>query len=196
MKLIGLCGKMGSGKDTIADIMLNENLVQHRMSFATGVKEVAKELFDIDPKKRTPKSRRIWQTIGHSMRQLDDVVWIVSLMKRLAWIYDAEDDNVSVIITDVRYLNEARWILSNHGTVIIINADPYQRKQRIERRDNITIDSTEWVGITEHPSELEADLIYSKLIDQPNVYYYFNREAEPEYIKKYFLTWWDQNIKT
>jgi len=59
--LIGICGKMGSGKDTIAEHLAREFQGQ-RMSFARKLKSVVANLFNVD--KNDKRGREILQKVG------------------------------------------------------------------------------------------------------------------------------------
>jgi len=187
MKLIGLCGKMGSGKTTLAQIMIDHGIAYRKISFANGVRFAAKYLFDIDSRKRNKRTREILQQIGQKMRDIDPDVWIKTMIKGLNYIPDIE--NEIIVIDDVRYKNEVEWILKNNGIIIIIGCDDETRRKRIEKRDNIFIPSEKWHEISFHKSELEINFIYTEFIDHKNVYFYANRNTDD--IEGQFLDWID-----
>ena len=141
--IIGICGFIGSGKDTIADYLVN---VQHfrRMSFAATLKDAVSSVFGWDRELlegRTQHSRdwreqrdEWWsQRLGREItprlilqlwgtevcRQgFHDEIWVASLENRLR---RCEDD---VVITDCRFPNEIRAINSAGGRVIRVRRGP------------------------------------------------------------------------
>lgn len=147
--LVGICGKMGSGKDTIADYLVGKFLGK-KIAFAERLKELAKELFNVE--KKDKRGRRILQQLGAAMRSIDEDVWINSLM----YNYNPEEFTV---ISDIRYLNEARAIINKGGIVIHIEVPDYIRKERIEKRDGIELDNIAWNYINRHGSEIGVDLV-------------------------------------
>ncbi len=79
--------------------------------------------------------REIMQEFGGFYRTIDNEFWIKNLFKT------AEDkDYTNIIITDVRYINEADYILDKGGYVV-----------RVER------ESKDDVHNMRHPSEMELD---------------------------------------
>ena len=46
IKYIGVCGKMGSGKDSVADIIVKNGLADGKVSFAARLKTICKDIFD------------------------------------------------------------------------------------------------------------------------------------------------------
>lgn len=125
---IGLIGKMGSGKDTAADYLIN-TYGYVRVSFAAPLKELVIEAdplvthwthdnvmvpihlsdvlekMDFEAAKRQyPEVRRVLQRIGQGARRIDPDYWVRMALKE---IRDREYDGVPVVVTDVRYLNEA-----------------------------------------------------------------------------------------
>ena len=141
--IIGICGFIGSGKDTIADYLVN---VQHfrRMSFAATLKDAVSSVFGWDREMlegRTQHSRdwreqrdQWWsQRLGREItprlilqlwgtevcRQgFHDEIWVASLENRLR---NCEDN---VVITDCRFPNEIQAINRAGGRVIRVRRGP------------------------------------------------------------------------
>lgn len=110
--LIGLAGYAGSGKDTIADAMGFA-----KASFAQALKDDLQPLMSLlglDLTRRADKerAREMLVAYGKFARGIDPDVWI----KRL----DLPASNV-VVITDVRYTNEAQAIHEAGGWVIRVH---------------------------------------------------------------------------
>lgn len=121
--LIGLTAQKRNGKDLMGDYLINKyNFV--RLTFADKVKKIAQITYDftddqmdenkdkIDPYWNiTP--RDAFKEIGTFYRNKDPEFWIKVVKKQYEEITDK-----CVVITDVRYLNEAEFI-RNHGGIIV-----------------------------------------------------------------------------
>jgi len=135
--LIGICGKMGSGKSTCAKYLKKEHGFTIR-PFAFPLKEMARIGFGMDDeqlygsKKETPDDtwfgitpRRIMQTLGTELfrEKLGEIFpeigqdfWIISMIN---W-YRQCNENL-VVIDDVRFPNEVKAIKDLGGIIIGIN---------------------------------------------------------------------------
>jgi hypothetical protein len=124
---IGLIGKARSGKDSVAKCLIRTRSYT-RLAFADPLKEMA---ISVDPyiptgygitvrlssliadtgweyaKDNYPEVRRILQHMGQTVREYDDEFWITSMRRKLN---NAEAWNLPVVITDVRYPNEAAML--------------------------------------------------------------------------------------
>ena len=152
--IIGIHGKIGSGKDTVAREIVKAfpEYNFRRVSFGYNVKKIVSILTGIDM--RTILSRKIktfylesWNmTVGEMFQQvgtnaLRDVLnkdtWIFSL-------FNSIKDGENIIITDVRFLNEANSIINRGGFLIKITGDP----KKVNKNDTRDL---------EHKSETELD---------------------------------------
>jgi uridine kinase len=61
----GICGKMCSGKTTLANYILSKNPNYKKFSFADKLKEIAKDLFFMEK-----KNRNLLINIGTKMREI------------------------------------------------------------------------------------------------------------------------------
>lgn len=136
--IVGICGFIGSGKDTIADYLVNLHGF-HRESFASTLKDAVADIFGWDRELLEGRSRSarewrdqvdIWwaerlgipdltprwamQHIGTDIfrTHFHDNIWIASLENKLRKIKD------DVVITDCRFPNEIA-ALRNAGAKII-----------------------------------------------------------------------------
>jgi len=183
-KFIGLAGKMGSGKSTFADIMVNNGLAHEQMALATGVKKFAKDIFD-------KGDRDIWQWMGNTMRQYDSGVWINYLKRQLRWSYITGDPNFIVVVSDIRYRNEAEWII-NQGPLIFIDTQDGRRRVRIENRNKEIIAHDRWLKQQQHPSETELDYIK----ELSNVYIFDNNDyLSYDDLANKFIKWYQETVK-
>ena len=152
--LIGINGKLGSGKDTLADLIQKHSSVNNliRKSFAYKLKAMGAFLTATDEKVWfTQEGKNIvlpaWgMTIGEFQQKLGTEAirdglhinaWVLALMADYDKIYNW-------IITDVRFPNEAEAVKERGGIVIRVNGDPAGVRARSSRNLN-------------HPSEIALD---------------------------------------
>lgn len=154
--LIGVAGQMGSGKDFVADYLIRNKYANEKLSFARAVKECAEWLFDVPLSDRSLRARLYRQGIGNGMRDLQESidgkksVWIDTAFKK------ANDPEKTYVISDVRYQNEAKSIITSGGILIYLYSTPETRKKRIEQRDKIKISDKKWLEIKGHESEKDV----------------------------------------
>jgi hypothetical protein len=138
MILIGICGQKGSGKDTMADY-----LVQHfgfeKWSYAGPLKQFCQDLFlltedqcndplqkeEIDPRwNKSP--RQLFQLVGTDWvrRDIDCDFWVKRMKTRL----DRLDHNSRVVVSDVRFENERDLIVEKGGIVCGV----YRKRIRLD----------------------------------------------------------------
>ena len=142
--IIGVCGFIGSGKDTIADYLTNIHQYR-RESFATTLKDAVAQVFGWDRtllEGRTKQSREwrdqvdTWWATRLNMPELTprlmlqlwgtevcrrgfhDDIWIASLENKLRKITD------NVVISDCRFPNEIASIKNSGGMVIRVKRGP------------------------------------------------------------------------
>lgn len=152
-KLIGITGKAGAGKDTLANVFIQSGFT--RMAFADVLKEITGMLaaepaylyHDRDAKEEFCDAlgmtrRSALQKVGNGMRGiLGDDVWVKRLITH--WV---KRGHIPTIITDVRYENEAQAISDARGLVI-----------RVVRPDNVGLTGEAAAHISEQA--LPDDLI-------------------------------------
>lgn len=142
--IIGICGFIGSGKDTIADYLVNLHHFR-RESFATTLKDAVAQVFGWDRtmlEGRTKQSREwreqvdpwwaerlkmphltpryILQHWGTNVlrNHFHDDIWIASLENKL------RNSKDNVVISDCRFPNEIRAIRSSGGIVVRVVRGP------------------------------------------------------------------------
>lgn len=141
--LIGLNGKAGVGKDTVADYLV-EKYNFKRYAFADAVRDVALainpyvlwgeyntrdrlvDIVDVDgwdkAKREVPEVRRLLQVIGtEAGRQvLGPNVWVDIVMRKYQTDVRTEDERVYGVVTDMRFENEFTMISGNSWPTIKI----------------------------------------------------------------------------
>lgn len=125
VSLVGLCGYAGSGKDTAALCLTDRGW--KRRAFADKLKEMALQIrpwiFDNggwqcletivfnrgwERAKKVPDVRRFLQRLGVEVREVDPDFWVRAI--------DLFEDEI--VITDVRFPNEAQ-LIAEHGGILI-----------------------------------------------------------------------------
>ncbi len=135
MKIIGIIGAIGSGKDTIAEYLIE---TQHfdKYAFASKVKDVACVVFGWNREMMeglTPKSRKwreevdeYWgitpreamQKIGTEMfrKHIDDKIWIKAVIREIQY----KSNSRKIVITDCRFENEIQAVKEMGGKIIYV----------------------------------------------------------------------------
>lgn len=127
--IIGLCGYAGSGKDEFASFLIKrfarDNLQNaYRVAFADKVKENLKQFLvdefsiNIETCGREDKEvlRPILVAYAEAKRAIDSEFWISAAMPKIKKHIDCGE---SVVITDVRYINEARFLKEELNSIIV-----------------------------------------------------------------------------
>lgn len=148
---IALSGKIGSGKDTVSDMIIemsDKNI--EKTAFAKKLKQIVAILTGVDyeltlfQEGKNSRIERFDTTIGDMLQVIgtdvmrdnfDKDVWIKALLSSI-------DENKNYIISDLRFKNEAD-ILKKEGFVLI----------RVNRTDNTVSTSRN----REHSSETDLD---------------------------------------
>ena len=142
--IIGVCGFIGSGKDTIADYLVNLHHFR-RESFANTLKDAVAQVFGWDRtllEGRTKQAREWREQVDHwwaerlkipeltprwilqqwgtevCRKNFHDDIWIASLENKLR---NSRDD---VVISDCRFPNEIRAIKQAGGIVVRVVRGP------------------------------------------------------------------------
>ena len=122
--LVGLTGRAGSGKDTVADWFVKHHKFK-KMSFAQPIKVALSALDMPEPADRERKEQPIpgfsftWREAAQKLgtewgRSLDENLWVKLVQKRLHIAMS------NVVISDVRFENEAAMIREMGGTILHI----------------------------------------------------------------------------
>ena len=150
MKLLGLAGESGSGKDFTYQWIKDHRVgPTHRLAFAEGVREEVMDLLGVSSealvKPYTLEIRALLQWWGTEYRRAQDVeYWIKSGMERLETIEFGYSDLASnpewvklkaedllVVVTDVRFANEVNAIELRDGLSRLVLATRSVRKGRL-----------------------------------------------------------------
>ena len=157
--LLGLVGKAGSGKDTVADHLCKEHGFVKR-SFAAPLKETLANLFAMSHEQLYDQElkeviderygftpRWLLQHFGTDVcRRLYPHIWVDHLTRTYFAMRDALPD-VKVVVSDTRFLNEATAIRDAGGYVwrVVCKNNPKEQKLTGEEQ--------------QHASEVEQEKI-------------------------------------
>ena len=138
MRIIGLTGRAGAGKDTVADIIQSVAIVQ-RFAFADLLRFEAADAWGVDPRMLEQlalrrctdpafvhfawelstfgplKPRTVMQRWGDFRRTADEHYFLSAAVSALNLATERGAD--ALLATDVRYPNEARWITLRGGVL-------------------------------------------------------------------------------
>ena len=147
MPIIGLCGLKGSGKDTVADMLVNTNEYT-KIAFADFIKNAAKELFDWNDSSFNPENkekvdpywnvtpRKILQELGTEFLRIhckdilssefellngenyNSTFHIKRINREVIKLLSSNKNNI--VFSDIRFQDELDYIKKLGGTVIRI----------------------------------------------------------------------------
>jgi len=145
MQVIGVAAQLANGKDVLCDYLVQSlNKTDpgwQRAAFANAVKETFEMAFGVDRQfiedwKRNPEPppgylkniRQSLQFIGDGFRQIKGDIWIEIALR---------DESKKLIISDSRYINEAKAVKAKGGVMVILyrpgflNDDPNPSESQI-----------------------------------------------------------------
>ena len=181
-RLLGLAGRAGCGKSTIAQALVDRGLAQ-RVRFAGPLKDglvamgLSREQVD-GALKETPSHLLCGATPRHAMQTLGTEwgrnmigpdVWVRLTMHR---VDDLLASGVNVIIDDVRFDNEAKAIRERDGQLITLSRGPTPAtagrlrtlRQRLRARVNGTHASE--IGLTVRTVKVHNDGTIADAVDE------------------------------
>jgi hypothetical protein len=148
---IAFMGKMCSGKSTICHYLQSLQPEFVILSFAAKIKEIARDLFDMNF-----KDRQLLQHIGSKMREIDPDVFSKYLIRQ-------SKKHEFVLVDDARYPNELTYLKKNGFTLVKLVISPQLQRKRIEKLYGDQ--SQEHLSRLDHPSEILQDQIDNQLFD-------------------------------
>ena len=175
--IIAISGKIGSGKDTIADLIIDAYPMFERKAFATRVKEVVTVLTNTTleqnstqegksyiPPGFTDSLGRLQQKIGEGMKHIfSEDIWVKCLLE--------DKTNHHLLITDCRHRVEANYIKKKGGYIIRINGDPANigklnhANRDLNHKSEIDLDDYEGFDYVIDNSNISKDELKTIVID-------------------------------
>lgn len=122
LPLIGLVGAAGSGKDTVADWLVDQGPYT-KIAFADPLRSVVQSWFPGAARRRV-----LLQSLGDWGRQQDAAVFV-------DWVGRRVRRGGPWVVTDIRYLNELHAVQQWGGLVVGIDTDVAIRRDRVLQRD-------------------------------------------------------------
>lgn len=151
---IGLTGKAGSGKDTVAKI-LEDNWYYKRFAFADALKvEYGRAKYGLDERCSDEvvidfvnqiKERDELIEWGTNRRKEDPEYWIKRVDESIKTYFNECQERWivprGIVITDIRHQNELDYCLQNDFIIVKVQADDDVRIERMKKRnDKFTLD--------------------------------------------------------
>jgi len=192
MKLIGLIGRARSGKDTVAGYLARRHMFAH-IAFADPVKEMLEVAFgdlfrDGDREKpidwlgKSP--RQLMQTLGTEWgrNQVHPELWVMLAEQK---VKNAVEFNLPLVISDVRFYNEANMILKHGGELWFVSRNT---SEQVNPHSSETADWGRWpLKTIENNGSLEDLYLkveeayqgeeFTRFIEQVKV---FSQETQPK----------------
>ena len=129
MIVIGVSGKKGSGKDTFFHMLeKNSKIPVYRLALADTLKNeiyerilkpdgLERQLLDNVETKENFRTLLQWWGTEYRRRMFQDEYWLVKLAEQIKQ-YDGQ--NVIVVVTDVRFQNEFKFLKEMNGLMVRI----------------------------------------------------------------------------
>ena len=164
--IIGFAGKARSGKDTAGKYLVEEYQFL-RYSFAQPLKDATKIMFHLTDKQIENKEkpaepwgrspRELYQKVGTDIaRNIDVNVWVKG-----ADMFVKKNPERSVVVTDVRFSNEAFWIRDQGGIVVYLQSETRGIYENGEHSSENGLSAEDVDVIIENDGTIEA--LYAKL---------------------------------
>jgi len=164
MKIIGISGKAYTGKDTIADYLVQAHQFR-KLAFGDRIKDIISLLysqrlagleFHGETAKEMPipgmrgSMRELMQTLGQWARRFDDGVWIEPVKREMARFLRCTGVQAwpaGFVICDVRLEHEAHWIRSMGGVIWHVTRKdaPAARVDETEKGTLLYPEKDEWI---------------------------------------------------
>jgi hypothetical protein len=119
--IIGIAGRARHGKDTLAGYLVRHHGF-HQLAFADPIVDGIIAMLDVPVEYRTIRKEEVIPALGFSYRKaaqtlgtewgrnlIDPDLWVKVMCNRIAEMADVND---RIVISDVRFENEAAWIRS------------------------------------------------------------------------------------
>jgi adenylate kinase family enzyme len=119
---LAITGVMCSGKTTIANYLINK-YNYNKFSFADDIKLLATEIFGMKN-----KNRKLLQDFGTKMKEIDNLIWINRLDKKIKL---ANSNNI--IIDDLRYPDELEYLKKNNFKILKLDISKELQLLRLKK---------------------------------------------------------------
>jgi phosphomevalonate kinase len=165
MKLIGLSGKLGSGKNYIAEKIIGPHFKDMYNILIIGFgDQVKNELYarditltyDLLYDQKTYDSRNKLQKYAteNGRDKYNQEMWVRGLDMQIETFVRRSPKEVMIIICDVRFVNEADYIKKKNGLLFKINSPNRTHNRYWKEADG---DPIKYNNISNHQSETDLD---------------------------------------
>lgn len=130
--VVGICGRARSGKDTVAAMLLEMGVVKYRYALADPIRLMlhAGLGIDLSAPEWAERKEQVIPELGRSPRQLLQTLgteWGRHLVHQDVWLLQAAEALATLgpgmVISDVRFQNEADWVIRRGGALINVMAE-------------------------------------------------------------------------
>jgi len=157
--LIGFTGKARCGKDTAGDYLIKQHNFT-RYGFADPLKRACAEMFGvpIDHFYNDEFKEEVIPFWGYSPRQMaqmlgteggrdlfDKDIWVKRGTRALENAREQNDGERGMVLTDVRFENEATWIRDNGGLLVHVWRNGIQEVSAHSSEDGVKIEPDDFV---------------------------------------------------
>ena len=142
---IGLTGSLGSGKSSVARIILAFHKNVELYSIGQKIKSI---VFELDLSYR----RDVLQDTGDFFRKHDPLVWVKYLSKQIK----RNSKSLGAIIDDIRWKEEGEFFKAQGFVLVRVEADDALRRERIQARDKSLVNDGDWERWNSHRTEEDA----------------------------------------
>jgi hypothetical protein len=187
LKLIGLHGEPGCGKDTIAEF-LADNYEFKRISLADPLRKGISAMFQLPPEYLTDRDlkekpmdrlcgkspRQVMQTLGTEWgrKTLCNDIWLKIAQLEIDYNQKLANANnyyiKGVVISDIRFEGEAKWLRDQGGIIwhIYRPENPYAIKTDHESEQGITVNVDDDILVVNDSSIEDLQNFASLIIEQ------------------------------
>lgn len=145
MKIIAICGQKGTGKDTVASMIIDQltkaNRPFKKIQFGDPAKQIVCQAFDLRndrdynqfirsiitlPNGTERTGKAIAKTIQMKLRQGNSKIFIDGLedsIYEFKGFHPEQFDDVVFLITDLRFKDELKWCRNHKATIVKIKRD-------------------------------------------------------------------------
>lgn len=163
--VVTISGKARSGKDTLADYLIEnspEDAVYSKTALGNPIKAVHKVLYGHTDK----KDREGLIMIGQGLRAKEPHIWIITWLRHAIESF-AYEESSKLIVTDVRQPNEFSFFKSLGALTVRVDSDETKRREMLTKLDGESaLDDTLLNDETEsHVSTFDTDIVLYNAYD-------------------------------
>jgi dephospho-CoA kinase len=186
MNIVAICGRMGSGKDALADILVHRHGFVAKLKFADPLKATLRTLFSLredqiegdakdslDPRfETTPRRLMQWfgtEVMQHSLQRecprIGRRIWAELLMERIRALETQHDDGGAVVISDMRFQHELDALREAFGTSRVFAIRIERPPHRNDRSDLFNLSETHESETTASNMTVDAVIVNDGTLD-------------------------------